>query len=620
MLFSDLGLPEPIVRAATDAGYTDATQIQADAIPILLAGHDLVGCSQTGTGKTAAFAMPLLSKVDLNKKSPQVLVLAPTRELAIQVAEAFEQYGAGLKNLRVLAVYGGAAYQPQLSALRRGVQVIVGTPGRLIDHIKSSAIKLDDIHSLVLDEADEMLRMGFIDDVKWVLSQTPENRQIALFSATMPGPIRDIAEKHLKDPKSITVDRSQKSAQTIRQQHIVVSPKHKVEVLCRLLEVETTDGVIVFVKTKIGTVELADRLIARGFNAAPLNGDIAQTQRQRTVEKLKGGEINILVATDVAARGLDVDRISHVINYDLPHDQEAYVHRIGRTGRAGREGAAILLVTPSQRHAVRSIQRMTGTTIELIEQPSIEVINQHRSSMFKARITKALESRQLATLATLVEEYCTETGQSPTQVAAAIAVMSVSDRRFFARPLDEPTFAPQRDNRRQSGDFVRRDSASADRPQRDFSKREAFRNDSQRDDANRGGFNKGDFAGKKSRPGDSAMERYRLEVGRVHGVQPGNLVGAIANEAGLGGSEIGKIDIFDHFSIVALPAGMPESVFNALSQTWVSGRQLRLSRDSQAAARTGGKPPFRKSAPGAERPFPAKPVKKKKAKKAAASE
>jgi len=620
MLFSELGLPEQIVRAATDAGYTDATQIQADAIPILLAGHDLVGCSQTGTGKTAAFAMPLLSKVDLNKKTPQVLVLAPTRELAIQVAEAFEQYGAGLKNLRVLAVYGGAAYQPQLSALRRGVQVIVGTPGRLIDHIKSSAIKLDDIHSLVLDEADEMLRMGFIDDVKWVLSQTPEKRQIALFSATMPGPIRDIAEKHLKDPKSITVDRAQKSAQTIRQQHIVVSPKHKVEVLCRLLEVETTDGVIVFVKTKIGTVELADRLIARGFNAAPLNGDIAQTQRQRTVEKLKGGEINILVATDVAARGLDVDRISHVINYDLPHDQEAYVHRIGRTGRAGREGAAILLVTPSQRHAVRSIQRMTGTTIELIEQPSIEVINQHRSSMFKARITKALESRQLATLATLVEEYCTETGQSPTQVAAAIAVMSVSDRRFFARPLDEPTFAPQRDNRRESDDFARRDAANADRPQRDFAKREAFRNDSQRDDANRGGFNKGDFAGKKSRPGDSAMERYRLEVGRVHGVQPGNLVGAIANEAGLGGSEIGKIDIFDNFSIVALPAGMPESVFNALSQTWVSGRQLRLSRDSHSAARTGGKPPFRKSAPGAERPFQAKPVKKKKAKKAAASE
>jgi len=614
MLFSELGLPEPIVRAATDAGYTDATQIQADAIPILLAGHDLVGCSQTGTGKTAAFAMPLLAKVDLDKKVPQVLVLTPTRELAIQVAEAFEQYGAGLSKLRVLAVYGGAAYQPQLSALRRGVQVIVGTPGRLIDHIKQSAINLEGIHSLVLDEADEMLRMGFIDDVKWVLSQVPAERQVALFSATMPGPIRDIAEKHLRDPKSITVDRSQKSAQTIRQQHIVVSPKHKVEVLCRLLEVESTDGVIVFVKTKLGTVELADRLIARGFNAAPLNGDIAQTQRQRTVEKLKGGEINILVATDVAARGLDVDRISHVINYDLPHDQEAYVHRIGRTGRAGREGAAILLVTPSQRHAVRSIQRATGQTIELIEQPSVEVINQHRSTMFKARITTALESRQLSTLATLVEEYCTETGQSPSQVAAAIAVMSIADRRFFARPLDEPTFAPQRDSRREPAEYVRRDSSGRGS---DSSRSESPRSESGRDTSARGGFSKGDFSSKKSRPGNSAMERYRLEVGRVHGVQPGNLVGAIANEAGLGGSEIGKIDIFDHFSIVDLPAGMPPTVFDALSKTWVSGRQLRLSRDSNSAARTS-KTPLRKSAPSeGERPFQGKPVKKKKALKKA---
>ncbi len=546
MQFSELGLPEPIVRAATAAGYSETTSIQADAIPILLAGHDLVGCSQTGTGKTAAFAMPLLAKVDLQLKSPQVLVLAPTRELAIQVAEAFEQYGSGLNNLKVLAVFGGAAYQPQLSALRRGVHVIVGTPGRLIDHIKSSAIDLQSVHSLVLDEADEMLRMGFIDDVKWVLSQAPEKRQVALFSATMPGPIREIAEKHLRDPKSITVDRSQKSAQTIRQQHVVVSPKHKVETLSRLLEVEQTDGVIVFVKTKLGTVELADRLTARGFNAAALNGDIPQAQRQRTVEKLKDGEINILVATDVAARGLDVDRISHVINYDLPHDQEAYVHRIGRTGRAGREGVAILLVTPSQRHAVRSIQRATGQTIEQIEQPAIELINKTRSEKFKAEIAVAMESRQLATLADLVEQYCTETGQEPAQVAAALAVMAIGDRRFFARPIEEPSFAtkPGRKERgdRDRGDFVKRPRSS----------------------------------------GDSAMERYRLEVGRVHGVQPGNLVGAIANEAGLGGAEIGRINIFDHFSIVDLPAGMPPAVFDQLSRTWVSGRQLRLSIDSRS--------------------------------------
>lgn len=606
MQFSELGLPEPIVRAATDAGYTEATQIQADAIPIILAGHDLVGCSQTGTGKTAAFAMPLLAKVDLDKKSPQVLVMTPTRELAIQVAEAFEQYGAGLGKLRVLAVYGGAAYQPQLSALRRGVQVIVGTPGRLIDHIKQSAIKLDDIHSLVLDEADEMLRMGFIDDVKWVLSQVPSERQVALFSATMPGPIREIAEKHLRDPKSITVDKSRKSAQTIRQQHVVVSPKHKVETLSRLLEVETTDGVIVFVKTKLGTVELADRLVARGFNAAPLNGDIAQTQRQRTVEKLKEGEIDILVATDVAARGLDVDRISHVINYDLPHDQEAYVHRIGRTGRAGREGAAILLVTPSQRHAVRSIQKATGQTIEQIEQPSIDVINKHRADKFKAQITASLESKQLEVLAGLVDGYCQETGQTADKVAAALAVMAIGDRRFFARALDEPSFTTAREPRR-------------DRP--DFDRGDAPRGDAGRGEPSRGGFGKPDFA-RKSRPGDGSMERFRLEVGRIHGVQPGNLVGAIANEAGLGGSEIGKIDIFDHFSIVSLPAGMPEGVFESLSRVWVSGRQLRLSRDNHPSARRESTP-FRKASPmgTSERPFKAKTFKKKKSfKKTAAAE
>lgn len=553
MQFSELGLPEAIVRAAAEAGYTDATPIQSQAIPILMAGHDLVGCSQTGTGKTAAFAMPLLAKIDLDNKAPQLLVLTPTRELAIQVAEAFEQYGSGLKKLRVLAVYGGAAYQPQLSALHRGVHVIVGTPGRVIDHIKQSALKLEGVHSLVLDEADEMLRMGFIDDVQWILSQTPAERQIALFSATMPGPIRDIAEQHLRNPQSITVERSQRVAQTIRQQHLVVSPKHKVEVLCRLLEVESTDGVIVFVKTKLGTVELADRLAARGLNVAPLNGDIAQTQRQRTVEKLKSGEIDILIATDVAARGLDVDRISHVINYDLPHDQEAYVHRIGRTGRAGREGAAILLVTPAQRHVVRSLQRAMGTTIEQIEQPSVEIINQARAAKLNEQITAAMQSRQLDTFTQLIEQYCQQTGESPLRVGAALAVMAHGDRRFFAKPLEEPNFGNDRDRNRDRD----RDSRG---PKREFDRRGA-------------------------RP-EAAMERYRLEVGKIHGVMPGNLVGAIANEAGLGGGEIGRIDIFDRFSIVSLPAGMPPAVFDALSRTWVSGRQLRISKDTHPAGRS----------------------------------
>lgn len=593
MSFSELGLPESIVKAATDAGYTQATPIQAEAIPILLAGHDLVGCSRTGSGKTAAFAMPFLAKVDLSKRHPQVLVLAPTRELAVQVAEAFEQYSASMKDLRVLAVYGGAAYQPQISALRRGVHVIVGTPGRLIDHIKQETISLAGVHSLVLDEADEMLRMGFIDDVRWVLDKVPEGRQVALFSATMPEPIREIAQKQLRDPKSITVDTAQRGVSTIRQEHVVVSPKNKIEVLCRLLEVEKTDGVIVFVKTKLGTVEVADRLLARGFNAAALNGDIAQTQRQRTVDKLKEGEIDILVATDVAARGLDVDRVSHVFNFDLPHDDEAYVHRIGRTGRAGREGVAILLVTPSQRRVIRSIERATGQTILHREQPPVDQINVARAERFKARITEAMTSRQLDTLAGLVKDYCEQTGEEPLRVAAALAVMTVGDHRFFARPIDEPSLAPRERPKR---DRIDNDYPSRERAPRDSFPRDGgdspkrFRREGnesvvgepagerkfrERFDADRKRHDKPTRFERGARSG----RRYRLEVGSEHGVQPGQLFGAIAHHTGLSSEEIGKIRIMDQFSIVDLPAGMPADVFKALSKTWVAGRQLRITED-----------------------------------------
>ena len=613
MPFAQLGLPEAIARAAQEAGYTEATSIQSEAIPVLMSGRDLVGCSQTGTGKTAAFAMPLLAKIDLDKKVPQVLVLAPTRELAIQVAEAFEQYGSQLKKLRVLAVYGGAAYQPQLAALHRGVHVVVGTPGRLIDHVKQNALNLSEIHSLVLDEADEMLRMGFIDDVNWILSQTPETRQVALFSATMPGPIRQIAEQHLKDPHSITVERSQKVAQTIRQQHVVVTPKNKVEMLSRILELEETDGVIVFVKTKIGTVELSERLMARGFNAAALNGDIPQTQRTRTVEKLKSGEIDVLVATDVAARGLDVDRISHVINYDMPHDEEAYVHRIGRTGRAGRDGAAILLVTPAQRHIVRSLQKATGQTIQQVDGPSIDAINAKRSEEFKQRITLALDSRQLPTFQKLVEQFCEETGKPATEVAAAVAAMYHGKRPFFAKQMDDDSFGSRRDS------F---DSRSRnDRPAREFAPREhredrpSASRDSRyesRDGGNRDGEKRFSDKREPARRGETSfrsnagMQRYRVEVGRDHGVQPGNLVGAIANESGLTGSEIGRIDIYDQYSIVALPEGMPGSVFDTLKNAWVSGRQLRLSLAEGGGERSArpGKPFDRKTAvraPGSNR-------------------
>ena len=562
MLFTEIGLPETISRAAAEAGYTETTAIQAEAIPVLLEGRDLVACSQTGTGKTAAFAMPLLAKIDLEKRSPQLVVLAPTRELAIQVAEAFEQYGSQLKKLRVLSVYGGAAYQPQLSALHRGVHVVVGTPGRLIDHVKSGALDMSGIHSLVLDEADEMLRMGFIDDVKYILSTIPQERQIALFSATMPGPIRDIAEKHLRQPHSITVERSQKVAQTIRQQHVVVAPKHKVEMLTRILELEKTDGVIVFVKTKIGTVELFERLAARGLNVAPLNGDIPQAQRTRTVEKLKSGEIDILVATDVAARGLDVDRISHVINYDMPHDEEAYVHRIGRTGRAGRDGAAILLVTPAQRHVVRSLQKATGQTITQIDAPSIDSINAKRAEEFKQRIVLALESRQLPTFQAMLQQVCDETGKSPIEVAAAVAAMHIGKRAFFAKPIEDDFTGSRRDSFEPRG---RNERGSRDSSTREFSGNEGR-------------------APRSSSPRDSVpMLQYRVEVGREHGVLPGNLVGAIANESGLSGSEIGRIDIYDQYSIVGLPEGMPPSVFDSLKNAWVSGRQLKLSLSERSA-------------------------------------
>lgn len=587
MSFSELGLPEAIVKAATDAGYTQATPIQAEAIPILLAGHDLVGCSRTGSGKTAAFAMPFLAKVDLSKRHPQVLVLAPTRELAVQVAEAFEQYSASMKDLRVLAVYGGAAYQPQISALRRGVHVIVGTPGRLIDHIKQEAISLAGVHSLVLDEADEMLRMGFIDDVRWVLDKVPEGRQVALFSATMPEPIREIAQKQLRDPKSITVDMAKRGGSTIRQEHVVVSPKNKIEVLCRLLEVETTDGVIVFVKTKIGTVEVADRLIARGFNAAPLNGDIAQAQRQRTVDKLKEGAIDILVATDVAARGLDVDRVSHVFNFDLPHDDEAYVHRIGRTGRAGREGAAILLITPSQRRVIRSIERATGQTIVHRDQPPVDAINVARAERFKARITEAMSSRQLDTLAGLVKDYCEQTGEDPLRVAAALAVMTVGDHRFFARPIDEPSLAPR--------DRPVRDRIDNDYPARERGPRDSFQRDFPAGSPER----RRDDKPARFERGGRATRRYRLEVGHQHGVQPGQLFGALAHHTGLSSEEIGKIRIMDQFSIVDLPAGMPPDVFKALSKAWVAGQQLRIREDAFVP---GEKFSDRGAAPSADAP------------------
>ncbi len=554
MPFSELGLSDAIAGTAVKAGYTTATSIQSQAIPVLLEGRDLVGCSQTGTGKTAAFAMPLLHRLDLSKRVPQVLVLAPTRELATQVADSFREYGAQIKDLGILAIYGGAPYPPQLTALRRGVHVVVGTPGRVIDHIKQGALDLSQLKALVLDEADEMLQMGFIDDVKMILAQTPKTRQIALFSATMPQPIREIAREHLQDPVELKSASTERTAANIRQQFIITPTRQKIEILARVLEAETTEGVIVFVRTRAATLEVADALSARGFNTASLNGDIVQTQRQRTVNQLKSGEIDVLVATDVAARGLDVDRISHVINFDMPREHEAYVHRIGRTGRAGRTGCAISMVAPNAQRAIQHLSRAIGQQIEHIDPPTTKTINTVRAEKFKQQLLGALESPHFKGFASLITRIAEESGESPERLAAAAATLAHAGRPLFAQNLDLPAARPPRQEREPRGD---RDSQGG--------REDRGRDDRGRDD--RGG---------------QRWQSYRVEVGRSHGIMPKHLVGAIANEAGLDGRDIGRIDIQDQFSLIDLPVGMPPAIFEILQATQVSGKPLQISEASQS--------------------------------------
>ncbi len=591
MPFSELGLSEAIASAATSAGYTTATSIQSQAIPVLLEGRDLVGCSQTGTGKTAAFAMPLLHRLDLTKRVPHILVLAPTRELATQVADSFREYGAKIQDLGVLAIYGGAPYPPQLQALRRGVHVVVGTPGRVIDHIKQGALDLSNLQALVLDEADEMLQMGFIDDVKMILSHTPKERQMALFSATMPQPIREIAREQMKDPVELKSAATERTAATIKQQFIVAPTRQKVEILARILEAETTDGVIVFVRTRAATIEVADELASRGFSTAALNGDIVQTQRQRTVNQLKQGEINVLVATDVAARGLDVDRISHVINFDMPREHEAYVHRVGRTGRAGRTGSAISLVAPNAQRSIQHLSRAIGQQIEQVDPPTAKTINAARADKFKQELIAAIDSPHFKGFAALVTRIAEETGESLDRLAAAAATLAHAGRPLFAQNLDLPPARPARRER------------EGDRPSHGERDNHRGREDRGRDDRGRDDHRSG-----------QRFQSYRVEVGREHGVMPGHLVGAIANEAGLDGRDIGRIEIKDHFSFIDLPVGMPPAVFEILQATQVSGRPLQLSEagdaprgGSRSAGGHGGKPAKHFSKSGSK-PQGAKPL------------
>jgi ATP-dependent RNA helicase DeaD len=549
--FADLQIHPSVLQAVTDVGYESPSAIQAATIPPMLAGSDVVGLAQTGTGKTAAFAIPILSKIDTSSRATQALVLAPTRELALQVAEAFGRYGAHLPEINVLAIYGGASYGPQLAGLKRGAQVVVGTPGRVIDHLEKGRLDLSHLDYLVLDEADEMLQMGFAEDVERILADTPEYKQVALFSATMPPAIRKITTKYLHDPVEVTVKAKTATAENISQRFIQVAGPRKLDALTRVLEVEPFDAMIVFVRTKQATEEVAERLKARGFSAAAINGDIAQAQRERTIAALKDGKLDILIATDVAARGLDVERISHVVNYDIPNDVESYVHRIGRTGRAGRSGAALLFVTPRERHLLKSIEKHTRSKLVESELPSVEDVNAQRVAKFRDSITDGLSAPGIELFRRLIEDYERDNDVPLADIAAALALQS-RDGEAFLMVEPPPEKRRERDDRppREDGPPRRRHETRSD------------------------------------------LATYRIAVGKRHKVAPGAIVGAIANEGGLHRSDFGHISIRVDHSLVELPAKLPRSVFKALENTRIQGvlidlqpdRPQRRDRDRQGGA------------------------------------
>ncbi len=583
--FEEMALAAPILQAVRDVGYETPSPIQAESIPPLLEGRDLLGQAQTGTGKTAAFALPLLSRIDMSKNHPQILVLAPTRELAIQVAEAMQQYARHLPRFHVLPIYGGQSMYQQLRHLERGAHVIVGTPGRVLDHLGRKSLDLSQLQAVVLDEADEMLRMGFIDDVDEILSHTPEKRQVALFSATMPTAIKRIAMRHLHDPVEIKIITKTSTVETITQRYWQVRGVHKLDALTRILEVLDFDAIIVFVRTKVQTEELSDKLEARGYASAALNGDLNQQQRERTIEKLKDGKLDIVVATDVAARGLDVPRISHVINYDIPNDTESYVHRIGRTGRAGRPGEAILFVAPREKRMLYAIEQATRQKIEPMQLPTRNEIVDRRVEQFKKQVSEALENDELKFFRELMEEFQHENALDMEDVAAALAYLVQKDQPL--QPVIHDAVPDQRPDR--GGRDERRGDRSdrgdrAERPQHSFppgnrdggeGRRPRMREEAQEP------------------PVDLDMRRYRIEVGREHGVQPKNIVGAIANEINLDSEYIGNINIQDVYTLLDLPDAMPKDVFAHLKTIRVCGRALEISVD------TGGAPAGEGGAAGA---------------------
>lgn len=552
--FADLGLEGAILKSLHDVGYETPSAIQMQTIPPLLEGRDVVGLAQTGTGKTAAFALPILARLDLHQKEPQALVLAPTRELALQVCEAFERYASHLKGVHVLPVYGGQGYGVQLSALRRGVHIVVGTPGRIMDHLDKRTLDLSQLKYLVLDEADEMLKMGFAEDVEVILASTPESKQVALFSATMPAPIRRLSAKYLNNPQEISIERKTTTSANTRQRYLVVSYSQKVDALTRILEVENFEAMIVFTRTKNDTEAVAEKLRARGFAAAAINGDVVQAQRERTIKQLKEGKLDILVATDVAARGLDVERISHVVNFDIPIDTESYVHRIGRTGRAGRSGEAISFVTPRERRMLSAIERATRQPLTEMHWPSVDDVNATRLARFDESITQALsQTARISRFRDIIAHYVEHHDVPESDVAAALAVVAQGDTPLLLEPQDVP-------------------------------KREAFVHTG--DEASDGKRN-GPRGGRNQRGPAQGFTTYRIEVGKRHKVEPRQIVGALANEGGLSRGDFGAIKIYPDFSLVDLPSDLSQETFRKLTGTRISGKLIELRADSGPG---GGRP------------------------------
>ena len=563
--FEKLGLPDAVVEAVKRVGFEQPSPIQAQTIPLLMQGRDVVGLAQTGTGKTAAFALPVLSQIDPDKRYPQALVLAPTRELALQVSDSFQSFADHLGGVHILPIYGGQAYGIQLSGLRRGAQVIVGTPGRVIDHLEKGSLDISNLEFLVLDEADEMLNMGFQEDVERILEDTPETKQVALFSATMPNAIRRISRDYLNNPEEVTVKSETRTNTNITQRYLFTAHRNKLDAITRILEVTEFEAMIVFVRTKNETEEIAEKLRARGFSAAAINGDIAQQQRERTVDQLRDGRLDILVATDVAARGLDVERISHVLNYDIPNDTESYVHRIGRTGRAGRTGEAILFVTPRERRMLRSIERVTNATIEEMDLPTVDEVNESRKAKFMDSITESLEATDIQVFKTMVREYSAANNVPMDDIAAALATQALAGDEFLMKE-------PPRDKRDRRDRFDR-----DDRRDRGGRGRDRF----DRDD-------RGDRRGGRRFDDSGNFDTYRLDVGKRQHVRPGAIVGALANEGGLNSKDFGRITIGGDFTLVELPKNLDQSVLDRLEDTRISGQLINIQRDHGAPPRDRG--------------------------------